>query len=64
MSKYDHLFDMAFSVESDNDWEDITPEEFIKALDRRVADVKQMYAADPRQVLEVFGFLDTVSEED
>ena len=62
--KYDHLFDMAFSVESDNDWEDITPEEFIKALDRRVADVKQMYAADPRQVLEVFGFVDTVSEED
>ena len=54
----------SFSVQSDNDWEDVTPEEFIHALERRVADIKRMYEAEPRQVIEAFGFLDTVSEEE
>lgn len=62
--KYDHLFDVAFSVQSDNDWEDVTPEEFIHALERRVADIKRMYEASSTCLGSVFELLDTVSEEE
>jgi len=59
MARYDHMIDLAMSFESDNEWEDVTPDELMRALDQRVRDIRAMYVNDPKQLLEIFGLCDT-----
>jgi hypothetical protein len=63
MAKYSHMFDLAFTVETHRPWDEVTPLEFIRALDKRVQDIKEMYFADSDQITECFGFVDTAEEE-
>jgi len=35
--RYEHLFDVGFSVATDKPWEDVTAEELLDALERRLA---------------------------
>ena len=35
--RYEHLFDVGFSVATDKAWEDVTAEELLAALERRLA---------------------------
>lgn len=63
MPKYDHMFDVAFTIQSDHDWDQVTPKEFLLALEKRVADIRAMYVAEPEQILECFSILDTIEED-
>jgi len=64
MARYDHMVDIALSFESDNEWEKVTPDELMRALDQRVWDIRAMYVNDPTQLLEIFGLCDTQDLEE
>jgi len=54
MKKYNHMFDVAFTVNSDKeDWVNITLEELMEGLIKRLPDLYHDGA-------EVFGFCDTI----
>ncbi|HEC64776.1 MAG TPA: hypothetical protein ENI23_05760 [bacterium] len=48
MKKYNHAFDIAFSIESDNDRENVTEKELLNALLKKVEELK----ADPKLIIE------------
>ena len=56
MKKYNHMFDVAFEVVSDNDWENVTPEEMIIALKRRITYLESLPS---EEIMEAFGYSDT-----
>jgi hypothetical protein len=57
MKKYNHVFDVAFQFDSDNDAENVTEEELRTALNHRLATL------DHFSDVEVFGHVDTVLNE-
>jgi len=57
MAKFNYMFDVAFSVESEaDDWSSVSSEELIKGLEARLAYLKTF---DPVDVWDSFGFLDS-----
>ena len=57
MAEYNHMFDVAFTVNSDEeDWKDITFEELIEGILNRLP---QLY----HDGLESFGYCDTIVKE-
>tara|TARA_R110000803_G_scaffold192194_1_gene254944 strand:- start:554 stop:760 length:207 start_codon:yes stop_codon:yes gene_type:complete len=56
--KYNHMFDVAFSIESDEgDGYEIPSELLIKGLEERIKNLK----GSPFQASEAFGLIDTYS---
>ena len=56
--KYNHMFDVAFTVNSEEgDWKDVTYEELIEGLIKRLP---ELY----KDGIEAFGFNDTINLED
>lgn len=56
--KYNHMFDVAFTVESEEgNWKDVTFEELIEGLIKRLP---ELY----KDGLECFGFSDTIELEE
>jgi len=59
--KYNHAFDIAFELESDNDGERVTASELMAGLLRRVADLIQ----NPDEIIEACGLpFDTYENEE
>ena len=55
MARWNHMFDIAFSIESEHEnWEDIPMCDLLIALEARVAYLK----ANPMYVAEAIGFCD------
>ena len=54
MKKFDHCFSIGFSVQSDNEGEDVTPEELWIALNQRMNNLKE----DKNEILEACGLTD------
>jgi hypothetical protein len=54
MKKFIHCFSIGFSVESDNKGEDVTPDELMEALAKRVRNIKD----DGNEILEACGLPD------
>lgn len=52
--KYNHMFDVAFSVVTSNVWEDVTADELILALEDRIMYLK----AHPNEIIESCGYCD------
>jgi len=59
MKKYNHVFDIAFSVESNNEWENVTADELRAALMNRA---NNLFKSDDAEVLEACGFVDSYDE--
>tara|TARA_R110002020_G_scaffold109123_1_gene252623 strand:+ start:66 stop:242 length:177 start_codon:yes stop_codon:yes gene_type:complete len=55
--KYNHMFDVAFNFESNNDEENVTIDELIKAMEKRLLDLKS------EKCIEAFGHCDTYEVE-
>ncbi len=59
--KYNHLFGLGFTVDSDNDGEAITADELLAAMERRVSYLRQHRG----EILEACGFPeDTIENEE
>jgi hypothetical protein len=56
MKKFSHVFDIGFSVESDNDVENVTISELRDGLSKRFA---ELLASDDIDIVEACGFVDT-----
>ena len=52
--KYNHMYDVAFNFDSNNDEEDVTIDELIKAMEKRLLDLKS------EKCIESFGHCDTL----
>jgi len=58
--KYNHMFDVAFSVVTSNECEDVTADELILALEDRISYLK----ANPNEIIESCGYCDSYEMED
>lgn len=56
---FNHMFDIAFEVESDNDWENVMHWEFIEALEKRLKYLKE----NRNEAMEAFGYSDSYEIE-
>lgn len=56
MAKYNHMYDVAFSLENENEDGEATAVELIAALEKRVAALK---ALPPQEAREAFGYSDS-----
>ena len=52
MAKYNHAFDIAFSIETDNNGENVTAKELKAGLAKRLAD---LLASDDVEIIEACG---------
>lgn len=57
MKKYNHAYDLGFSVQSDQ--EEATPQEILEAMEKRLNYLK----ANPDEVLEACGKIDSSEDE-
>jgi hypothetical protein len=61
MARFNHMFDIAFSVETEHEnWEDVPTAVLINALEERVRFLK----ATPTEAPEAFGYCDTYEIEE
>ena len=51
--KYNHMYDVAFSIESNNEEEEVTVDELIKGLEKRIIQLKH------ENDIESFGYCDS-----
>lgn len=59
MKYYNHAVDIGFEViTKEEDTNKITEQELIKALERRLTDLKYSQALNEGSIIEVFGFFD------
>lgn len=60
MKKYNHAVEIAFTIDSDNDGDNVTEEEYIAGLEKRLADLKSRKG----EALEACGIYDTYENEE
>jgi len=53
--KFNHMFDIAFGVDTDNKPDNVTIDELIEALEKRIITIKR------ERDIEAFGFCDSYS---
>lgn len=58
--KYNHAFDLAFELESDNKSDDVTATELLAALEKRVEYLK----SHPDEIVGACGLFDTIENEE
>jgi hypothetical protein len=66
MPKYNHMLDVAFTIESEHkNWEDIAANDLIAALERRVAYLKAIIRMPTKvgEAFEAFGICDSYEVE-
>jgi len=55
-----HMFDMAFTVVSEHEWEEVTAEELLAGIERRLQALKE----HPEEVMGACGYSDSFEEGD
>lgn len=58
--KYEHLFDVGFSVATDKPWEEVTAEELREALERRLWSLR----TNRNELLEAASLIETVEYDE
>ena len=61
MAKFNHMFDVAFAFDSDNDWDEVKADELLRALKKRV-DMLELEFLKGDDSIEAFGHLETITE--
>ena len=56
--KYNHMYDVAFSIESNNEEEDVTVDELIEGVEKRLVQLKS------ERDIEAYGYCDSFEIED